>query len=143
MDTTSAFATISPPPARRRGLLRSTGAVLAGLFSIVVTSTVTDAILHAVGIYPPPRQRMSDTLFLLATAYRIAFGVLGCYVTAWLAPARPMKHALVLGAIGVVISTAGAVAMWQYGPAWYALAIIGISLPCAWLGARLYQRRTR
>jgi hypothetical protein len=40
---------------------------------------------------------MGDALFLLATAYRIVYGVAGSYVTARLAPDRPMQHALALG----------------------------------------------
>ncbi len=120
--------------------LRSVGAVLAGLLVIVVLSTAADAVLHAAGVYPPYPRRMADELFVLATAYRVAFGIAGCYVTARLAPGRPLAHALALGAVGTVLSTAGAVAMWDYGPAWYSLAIIAISLPCAWAGARLHTR---
>jgi hypothetical protein len=115
--------------------------VFAGLLVIVVLSTAADAVLHATGVYPPFPQRMSDGLFLLATAYRIVFGILGCYVTARLAPDQPRRHALALGAIGTVLSIAGAAAMWQYGPAWYSLAIIAISLPCAWTGGRLHAAR--
>lgn len=118
--------------------LRSVGAVLAGLLVIVVLSTAVDGVLHATGVYPPYPQRMADELFVLATAYRIAFGIAGCYVAARLAPNRPMAHALALGVVGTVLSTAGAVVMWAYGPAWYSLAIIAISLPCAWAGARLH-----
>lgn len=119
---------------------RSMGAVVAGLLTIVLLSTAVDAVMHATGIYPPVPERMSDALFGVATAYRIGFGVLGSYVTARLAPRRPMKHALVLAGIGTVLSTAGAVAMWEFGPGWYSLAVIAMSLPCAWIGARLHLR---
>ena len=123
-----------------RRTLRSVGAVFAGLLTIVVLSSAADAALHATGVYPPFPERMADGLFALATAYRIVFGVAGCWLTARLAPARPMQHALVLGGIGTVLSVAGAAAMWAYGPAWYGLAIIAISIPCAWAGARLHAR---
>ena len=83
---------------------------------------------------------MSDGLFVLATAYRIVFGIAGCYLTARLAPRRPMRHALVLGFVGVALSIAGTVAMWGAGPAWYSLTIIAISIPCAWAGGRLVER---
>lgn len=137
-------ATLASPIATqpRRRTARSVGAVLAGLLSIVILSTAADAVLHATGVYPPFPQRMADELFLLATAYRIVFGVAGSYLTARLAPSRPLRHALVLGAIGTVLATAGTVAMWEYGPGWYGIAIILISFPCAWAGARLHQRRT-
>jgi uncharacterized membrane protein len=122
---------------RPRRTLRQVGAVLAGLLAIFAITTVTDIVLHATGIFPPWGQPMSSVLFLVALAYRIVYGVLGCYIAARLAPDRPMRHALALGVVGVVLSTAGAVAMWEAGPAWYSLAVIGISIPCAWVGGKL------
>lgn len=122
-------------------MLRSIGAVLAGLVAIFVLTTAVDVALHAAGVFPPWEQRMSDGLFVLALAYRIVFGVVGCYIAARLAPARPMLHAIVLGAVGVVLSTVGAIVMWNAGPAWYSLAVIAIALPCAWAGGQLYLRR--
>lgn len=126
-----------------RPAVRRIGAVFAGLLVIVILSTATDAVLHATGVYPPFPERMADGLFLLATAYRIVYGILGCYVTARLAPDQPMRHALALGAIGTVLGTAGAAAMWELGPGWYSLAIIAISPPCAWIGGRLHAARAR
>jgi uncharacterized membrane protein len=122
---------------RPRRTLRQVGAVLAGLLAIFAITTVTDIVLHATGIFPPWGQPMSSALFLVALAYRIVYGVLGCYIAARLAPDRPMRHAVALGVVGVVLSTAGAVAMWEAGPAWYSLAVIGISIPCAWVGGKL------
>jgi hypothetical protein len=126
---------------RPRRVLRRIGAVLAGLLAIFVLSLGTDAVLHATSVFPPWGQPMGDALFLLATAYRIVYGVAGSYVTARLAPDRPMQHALALGAVGVAFSTAGAVATWgrgpEFGPAWYALAVIAMAMPCAWAGGRL------
>ncbi|HEY6240381.1 MAG TPA: hypothetical protein VIW78_06035 [Burkholderiales bacterium] len=120
-----------------RRVLRSVGAVLAGLVAIFILSTATDFTLHAAGVFPPWEVRMSDSLFLLALSYRIVYGVAGCYIAARLAPYRPMTHALALGAVGVVFSTAGAAAMWDAGPAWYSLSIIAIAMPCAWAGGKL------
>ena len=122
---------------RPRRTLRQIGAVLAGLLAIFAITTVTDIVLHATGIFPPWGQPMSSALFLVALAYRIVYGVLGCYIAARLAPDHPMRHAVALGVVGVVLSTAGAVAMWEAGPAWYSLAVIGISIPCAWVGGKL------
>jgi hypothetical protein len=141
----TAAATLSNAPAttqqpHRR--LRSIGAVLAGLVAIAVTSTATDALMRAIGVFPADAKPMSDALFLLAAAYRAVFGIAGTYLTARLAPAKPLQHALVLGAIGVVLSTVGAIAMWNAGTHWYALANIAIPLPAAFLGARLHRARS-
>jgi hypothetical protein len=126
---------------------RSVGAVLAGLVAIVVTHTGTDAIMHATGVFPPAGEAMSEAMFGLAAAYRFVLSVLGASLTAWLAPARPMKHALILGGIGTAASFAGLLATLgrgpEFGPLWYPLSLIFVSLPCCWLGAKLAQRAQR
>jgi hypothetical protein len=55
---------------------------------------------------------------------------------------RPRR---VLRRVGLVFSTAGAVAMWDAGPAWYSLAVIAIAIamPCAWAGGRLRDMQVR
>lgn len=140
-STTGTLTLDATRPTRRT--LRSAGAVLAGLLAIVGLSTAADAVLHATGVYPPYPEVMADGLFLLATAYRVVFGIAGCWLAARLAPRSPMRHALALGGIGTALSVAGAAAMWEYGPAWYSLAIVAISFPCAWAGARLHELRQR
>jgi hypothetical protein len=126
------------PPRR---VLRSIGAVFAGLVAVFVLSLGTDVVLHATGIYPPWFKPMSTPLFALATAYRTVYGIAGGYITALLAPNKPIGHALVLGVIGVGLSILGAVGTWnagpEFGPRWYPLALVAISLPCSWLGGRL------
>ena len=132
---------------RPRLILRRIGAVLAGFLAIFILSTATDVALHATGVFPPWGQPMRDALFLLATAYRIVFGVAGCYIAARLAPDRPMQHALALGVVGFAVSILGAVATWDRGPAfgphWYPVAIIAITMPCAWAGGRLRVMQLR
>ena len=126
---------------RPRRMLWSIGAVFAGFLVVIITHTGTDAVLHATGVFPPWGQPMSDALFLLAMAYRSAFSVVGSYITARLAPDRPLQHALVGGFIGLALSIVGAVATWNSGPAfgphWYPLALIALALPGAWLGGKL------
>ena len=124
---------------------RSIGALLAGFVVVVVLSLGTDVAMHASGIFPPWGQPMPDGLFALALAYRTVYGVAGSYVVARLAPNRRMGHALASGAVGVMMSTIGAVATWnagpEFGPKWYPLALIATAMPCAWLGGRLYGER--
>src|SRR5258705_12658276 len=94
-------------PARRRG--RSLIALAAGLLAGVILSLGTDQILHALKIYPPWGQPMSDGLFPLATAYRVVYTILGSYIAARLAPDRPMWHAMGVGVVVLVVRIAGAV----------------------------------
>jgi len=122
-------------------VLKSILAVLAGIIVDVILSIGTDALLHATGITPALGQRFPDNLLVLATAYRAAYGVAGGYVTARLAPDRPMQHALAGGFLGLVLGTLGAVLTWnkgpEFGPHWYPVALILLSLPCAWMGGAL------
>lgn len=126
-------------------VLRSIGAVVAGLIAIIITHTGTDAVLHATGVFPPVFTRMSDGLFGLALAYRVAFSIFGCYLTARLAPNRPMFHSLMLGAVGTILSIAGAAAAWnkvpELGPKWYLVALVFTAIPCALIGGWLRERR--
>jgi hypothetical protein len=129
------------------GVGRSVGAVVGGIVVGVVLTLITDLVLHAMGVFPPLGQPVSDGPLVLATAYRIVFGVLGCYVAARLAPDRPMWHALIAGFIGFLVSIAGALATWNKGPAfgphWYPLALIVTALPCAWVGGWMRERQLR
>jgi len=126
---------------RPRRMGRSIGAVVTGLLVVVILSTGTDMALHAGGVFPPAGQPMVAALWLLATAYRMVYGVAGSYLAARLAPDRPMTHALALGVVGLALSTVGAVATWNRGPAfgpkWYSLSLIATAMPCAWAGGRL------
>lgn len=128
-------------PERPRRPLRSIWAVLAGLLFIFIVTTVVDVVLHATGVFPPWGKPMSDGLFGVATAYRIVISIAGCYIAARVAPDRRMGHALVLGAIGVVISAIGAAVTWnrgpEFGPHWYPLLLVVVSIPCAWVGGKL------
>ncbi|MFI5400294.1 MAG: hypothetical protein ACHQZQ_04480 [SAR324 cluster bacterium] len=122
-------------------VLRSMGAVAAGILANFVIAIPIDVVLHVLGIFPPWNGQISDPLAALALSYRVVAAVAGGYITARLAPQKPVQHALILGVIGVLLSSAGAAAMWDKGTHWYPLALIVISLPCSWLGGKLALRK--
>ena len=129
-------------------ILKSIGAVLAGAIVGIVLSLATDILLRQLHIFPSLSQPMTDSrLLALATLYRTLYGVIGAYVTAWLAPSRPMLHAFILGILGELASIAGLVATWndtdKYGPHWYPIALVVLALPPALLGAWLYGKRSQ
>jgi len=128
-------------PAERFTWRRSVLAIFAGLLANAILSTATDLLLVNADVFPPLSEfgSFSDSMLLLALTYRTIFGVLGCYLTARLAPTRPMTHSLALGGIGFVIGVLGALATWETWTSWYSLAIIAVTLPSAWLGARIAQ----
>ena len=122
----------------------SARALFFGFLAVVVLSLGTDQVLHVLHVYPPWGQPMFDPgLNLLALAYRCVYAVLGSWIAARLAPSSPMRHAMALGYLGFVLSTAGAIAAstaLNLGPLWYPIALVVTTLPCAWLGGVLFAR---
>jgi len=70
---------------------RSIGAIFRGFRLCIIVTLATDQLLHVTGVFPPWGASMAgyDAALLLATAYRIVYGIAGSYVTARLAPDRP------------------------------------------------------
>ena len=121
-------------------ILRSIGAGLAGIITGIVLSLLTDHILQTLGVIPKDNLWVSPTIIWFILLYRTVYNTLSCYVTAKLAPKRPMTHALVLGVIGTFVSIAGAIATrnMNLGPEWYAWTLAALTLPSAWLGGKLF-----
>jgi hypothetical protein len=124
---------------------KSIRAVIAGVLFTMAVTTLLDIVLHVVGVYPPIYQRIGNGLALLASAYRLPIGIAGAWITARIAPSHPMRHALVLGVIGLILSVVGVVTTWNMdlGPRWYPISLAALALPEAWLGAKLCERRSR
>jgi hypothetical protein len=130
------------PAARPRRRLRSVAAICFGFVAVVVLSVGTDQILHLLRIYPPWDEPMQDTgLLLLALSYRMIYTVVGGFIAAWLAPEAPMRHAVILGIIGLLPGAGGVLAgaAMDLGPLWYPVAIALTGLPCCCLGGVLYR----
>ena len=121
---------------------RSVLSVVSGVLFVIIVTTLVDIALHVAGVYPPMDQPMSDSLAVLATSYRIIIGIIGAWLTARLAPHKPMKHALILGAIGTVLGLVGVAASWgkELGPIWYPIALAVLAIPQSWAGGRLFEK---
>jgi hypothetical protein len=124
---------------------KSIWAVVAGVVFIIAVTTLVDIALHMAGVYPGMDQPLDNRLAMLATSYRIVIGVAGAWITARLAPDRPMRHALILGYVGVVLGLVGVIATWNkgLGPRWYPIALVLLAIPQCWLGGWLYTRGRR
>lgn len=125
----------------KHSLPKSIWAVFAGFLFIVVVSIAADTLLKLAGILPWDHLFVSTDLILFVLFYRAVFSLAGCYLTAKLAPSKPMNHAIILGVIGLVISSVGAVVAADLGPVWYGWTLAAISLPIAWIGGKLYEQR--
>lgn len=120
--------------------LKSIGAILAGIIAVFALSTVTDMILETTGFMKIPFATNPVWLILLVILYRNIYVVISSYLTALLAPDKPMKHALIFGAIGFALGVAGTIIMRDEGPLWYPVSLVVLGVPCAWLGGWLKMR---
>lgn len=120
---------------------RSILAIIAGVLFIIVVTTLVDIALHLLQIYPPTSEPMNNSLAMLATSYRIGIGIVGAWLTARLAPARPMKHVMILACVGILLGLAGLAASWGkgLGPNWYPVALVVLAIPQCWAGGRIYE----
>jgi hypothetical protein len=118
----------------------SIGAVVIGILVNAVPATLVDAVLHALQVFPPWEQPIGNADAAIAVSYRLVLIVLGGYAVARFAPRRPMRHAWVLGVIGVALSLAGLFAMAAYGPLWYPVALVIAALPLTLAGAKWHLR---
>jgi hypothetical protein len=55
-----------------------------------------------------------------------------------------MKHALILGVVGVVLGVAGLLATWNrgMGPHWYPIALVVLAIPQCWAGGKIFEARS-
>jgi len=120
---------------------RSILAVVVGILFIIIVTTAVDIVLHVVHVFPPVDQPINDSQAALATSYRIIISIAGAWLTARLAPDKPMKHALILGFIGVVLGLVGVAATWNrgLGPHWYPIALVVLAIPQCWVGGKIYE----
>ncbi len=123
-------------------ILRSIGAVAAGLAVIVLLCVLTDALLVAIHILPSPHAHRPYALVTLGVVvfYCTVYTLVGGYVTARLAPTRPVAHAVVLGILGMALSNIGTMNDWQIGNGWNTITLLAEGLPLCWLGGLIWTQ---
>ena len=85
-------------------ILKVIWAVVAGFLFVVIISIATDMILSKTGLMKQPFYENASGLILCVTMYRFIYQVVGSYLTARLAPDKPMRHAMIGGFIGLALS---------------------------------------
>lgn len=123
-----------------KNVFRSILAFLAAIFITFVLSYATDAVLVATGLMTTKALPESVAVVTLIIVYRTMYNTLGAYILAKLAPNHPMRHGLVLGALGIFGSLSVMFAQPDYGPAYYPIILSILILPSVWLGVKLAQR---
>ncbi len=121
--------------------LKSVGAIVAGFFVGGALSVGTDALLETLKIFPPLNEGFFvPWMIVLAIVYRSTYNVLGCYIAATLAPEKPMLHVMIIGVVGLCLTIVGTITHADKGPLWYGITLAVLTIPCAWLGAKLQMR---
>lgn len=121
---------------------KSIGAIVAGFVSTAIVSVITDFILEKTGIMKTdPFDSNPVWLIVIVIFYRTIYNTGGCYLAARLAPSKPMKHAIILGIIGFVLTIVGTIVMWHLPPHWYPITLDILALPAAWLGGFLATKK--
>lgn len=128
-------------------ILYSIGAVIAGYLITAVLIAATIGVLAI--IFPASYSAANLGWVVLNVIYGGVFAVAGGYVTAWLAPRRPVQHALALGLIMAALAALMAAASATLPadpaddaqPAWYYPVLAITVLPSVWLGGWLRARR--
>jgi hypothetical protein len=121
---------------------RSLLAIATGFILIAALSIGTDVALMAAmpSLYEADGSTTSLPVLLLTIAYVGLYATGGCYLSARLAPAHPMRHALILGVLGLIFNIAGSVSRWNMAPAWYHLTSIALVMCYAVIGGRLREQ---
>ena len=124
-------------------VVRSIVAVVVGFLVIGVLAMGTDAILKAnvPGVFGLGGRVDSVPWLIAMQVYVFVYAVFGCWLAARLAPDHPMRHALILGVLGLVLNVGGSIAMWNTAPVWYHIVAIALVMPAAGLGGRIRERQ--
>ena len=121
--------------------MRSIGAIAVGFLFIAVLSFGSDILLRVT--FPDdvdvPVRIASLRVLSLSLISAVVYATVGCYLTARLAPSRPMLHALLLGVLALVFTVLNADLLWILAATWYRLASLAVVMPCAWLGGWLAE----
>ena len=124
-------------------MARSILALVGGYLLIGFLSFGADVVMHNLRpeVYLDGGRLEHVPTLLVIMLYIAVFAILGCYVTARLAPRNPMKHALILGALGVVTQVAMWSIAWNTVPAWFHIVSLALVMPYAWIGGRIRERQ--
>jgi hypothetical protein len=124
-------------------MLRSIVAIAVGFLLIGALAMGTDMIVMKAmpGAFDEAGRTSDLSILMLMAAYVAVYAITGCYVTARLAPDRPMLHALILGALGLAMNIVATISLWGTAPAWYHILNLLLVMPYAWIGGRLRERQ--
>lgn len=122
--------------------------MVAGIVVLSITSFAIEAVTNPLLMRMFPEALPNESVMhhnvpvkLLMSAYSLLCIALGGYVTAWIAPRAKVWHAVIMGAIQVVLIV---MAMSQYrdhAPMFFWILGMIFTVPAAWCGGIIFIRR--
>jgi hypothetical protein len=116
--------------------VRSVVAVGAGFFATQLLALGADLLFG-------PLAGQASNVLLVRLACVAAFEALGGYITARLAIRNPVRHALVLGLLMLVMGVLVAVFTWDGTLWWYQISALVLTVPLTMLGGVLEAKRKK
>jgi hypothetical protein len=130
-------------------ILRSIVGVIVGIVVLTVASFAIEAVADPILMHMFPnalpnraalQQNLPASIFLFF--YTSLCLVLGAYVAAWIAGRAPVLHAVIMGAIEIVL-TLMAMAHFTDLPRRNFIVSVILTIPVAWIGGALRARPSR
>ena len=132
----------------KKRALKNIASVAVGFISTLILTIGMDTLLENTGVFPPVEEQLRVGFNILwmnivAIIYRIAFSIIGGYLTAKLSANRPMRNVIILGFAGTIFAIAGNIVgsqipeMANVLPLWFSIALVLIVYPSVWTGGKL------
>ena len=122
-------------------MTRSVAAVLIGYLVLALSIAVKFRLMRSFSpeVLPAPGEDVfPHTGWLLALlGSDIALMIAAGYVTARVARRAPIAHAVVLGAVIVVLGLTWMFVFWGWLPVWYQVVLVSLAVPAAATGGSL------
>ena len=123
-------------------MARSILAVVAGfvLTGLLIGATSAALIHGSPGSFDARNAPTTTGMLLLMHAYVAVYATLGCWLAARLAPSHPMRHAMIVGALGVLVNAVNP-AIWSMYPLWSNAISIASPLLLGWIAGTIRERQ--
>ncbi|HKV04244.1 MAG TPA: hypothetical protein VJO53_03935 [Candidatus Acidoferrales bacterium] len=122
-------------------MIRSVLAVLVGIAVLTITSFAIEAAADPLlmRMFPnalPNSAALSHNLpaRLFMMAYTMICVAAGGYVTAWIARRSQVRHAVIMGAVQVVLTVWAMFTLPHQAPLWGWITGMALTVPAAWIG---------
>ena len=124
-------------------MARSILAVVTGFLVIGLLAFATGKAAQAAfpGVFDANGATFNTLACLGTLLYVGVYATFGCWLAARMAPSHPMRHALILGVLGLLFNIMGAWMTRDAVPVWYNVAGVLTTMLWAWLGGAIRERQ--